>query len=92
MVTEFCGDGDLANFEKKKGGRIPEMEAIQILQDVLKGLQNLCEKHIVHRDLKPENILKHGNCFKVADFGFSKMVEDDQNLASVVGTPLFMSP
>ena len=49
----------------------------------------------MHRDLKPENILLHDCTVKIADFGFSKVVEagmDEPTLYSFVGTPLYMSP
>ena len=49
-------------------------------------------KGIVHRDLKPENILIKDGVFKIADFGFSKNVDNFSKgiLQSLLGTPLYM--
>ena len=48
-----------------------EEEAIQIIRDIMLGMQEIVSKNICHRDLKPENILIHNKTYKVADFGFS---------------------
>jgi serine/threonine-protein kinase ULK/ATG1 len=32
---------------------------------------------IIHRDLKSENIMIHNGVFKIADFGFSKQLDED---------------
>ena len=48
----------------------------------------------VHRDLKPANFLIHDGNYKVADFGFSRVLENIENklLITQAGTPLYMSP
>jgi len=57
------------------------------------GFQNLHSKKIVHRDLKPANLLMHNYSLKIADLGFSKAIDQhEQLLESIVGTPLYMSP
>lgn len=44
------------------------------------------------RDLKPANIMKKGNLLKLGDFGFAKQMENKgQMVATMVGTPLYMS-
>jgi serine/threonine-protein kinase ULK/ATG1 len=43
---------------------------------------------MVHRDIKPANILIHNYMAKIADFGFSKLInENNEMLFSIVGTP-----
>jgi serine/threonine protein kinase len=60
------------------------------------GITYLYDKGVFHRDLKPENILINNKIAKIADFGFSKVIEEDkrddlgQNTA--VGTPFYMAP
>ncbi|KAF8472626.1 kinase-like domain-containing protein [Kalaharituber pfeilii] len=51
-------------------------------------------KTVIHRDLKPENVfLDENNSVKLGDFGLSKMLASEQQLAmTYVGTPLYMSP
>jgi serine/threonine protein kinase len=93
IVTEYCEDGDLRNFIKRKR-RVSEAEALKILRDIMNGFKYLCNHEIIHRDLKPANILiQNGRC-KISDFGFAKNLEFGEStiLRSVVGTPLYMSP
>jgi len=46
----------------------------------------------LHRDLKPANVMKKGNLLKLGDFGFAKQMENkSQMVATMVGTPLYMS-
>ena len=52
----------------------------------------------VHRDIKNENILvskddEGKEVFKLADFGFSKTISNENELMfSYIGTPLYMPP
>lgn len=72
-----------------------EEKCLNIMCQIMEGFKCLNENNIVHRDLKPENILLHDKIVKIADFGFSKVVESGMNepiLDSFVGTPLYMSP
>ena len=93
IVTEYCEDGDLRNFIKRKR-RVSEAEALKILRDIMNGFKYLCNHEIIHRDLKPANILIHNGRCKISDFGFAKNLEFGEStiLRSVVGTPLYMSP
>ncbi|NWI22662.1 KCC4 kinase, partial [Sula dactylatra] len=51
---------------------------------------------IVHRDLKPENLLYATPApdapLKIADFGLSKIVEDQVTMKTVCGTPGYCAP
>ena len=53
--------------------------------------------NIVHRDIKPENIFVSKDfynyyCFKLGDFGISKLYGQNQMMNSIVGTPIYMAP
>eukprot|EP00825_Cyclidium_porcatum_P047087 TRINITY_DN7567_c0_g1_i1.p1 TRINITY_DN7567_c0_g1~~TRINITY_DN7567_c0_g1_i1.p1 ORF type:complete len:148 (-),score=26.32 TRINITY_DN7567_c0_g1_i1:180-623(-) len=56
----------------------------------------MCIRDRFHRDLKPENILIHKSIAKIADFGFSKVIEEEKKDVAVhqtaVGTPFYMAP
>ena len=74
--------------------RLPENEAIQVMQQIMSAFKLLYENKIVHRDLKPENIMISKGMCKLTDFGFSKYVEDFENyeMSTCVGTPVYMAP
>ena len=44
----------------------------------------------MNRDFKLANILKHNGSLKIADFGFSKILDNDQNTDTMLGSPLNM--
>ena len=46
----------------------------------------------MHRDLKLPNILRHEGQIKIADFGFSKMLKEEDLAATMLGSPLNMAP
>ena len=93
IFTEFCTDGDLQHYLKKRG-RLHEKEAVKILRELVEGYQYLLSIGILHRDLKPANILISGGVCKISDFGLAKNLEmpSDVVMMSLVGTPLYMSP
>lgn len=94
LVMEYCEGGNLESYINERGGRLSEKEALRILKKIVKGYQYLHSLNIVHRDLKLANILTHHGEVKIADLGYSKLVENLKKdfLLSRVGTMLYMSP
>lgn len=71
IITEYCGDGDLAG-QLQTAGRFEEVVALAMMRDIVAGFVEIASRGYLHRDLKPANILvKKGVC-KIADFGFAK--------------------
>ncbi len=100
LVMELA-DCSLADFVKKRGGRISSVEAKPIVRDIAQGLKFLHEldgsnsqdKRYVHRDLKLLNILQVSNVWKIADFGLSKALDRSTMQASkIAGTLHYMPP
>lgn len=57
------------------------------------SLLALHSKQILHRDLKTQNIFIKKSVLKLGDFGISKALPKEQDMAhSLLGTPLFMAP
>lgn len=51
----------------------------------------MLKKGVIHRDLKPANIMRHGNTWKIGDFGFSIFCKAEFYFDKLnVGTPLYM--
>lgn len=94
LVCEYCNDGNLENYLNSKKGRVSLIESIKIMKEIINGYYCLFKNNIVHRDLKPANILLHNQTCKIADFGFSKVVDsmEERQIISQVGSPLYMSP
>ncbi len=50
------------------------------------------KNNILHRDLKLPNILKNNGYLKIADFGFSRLLNSDDLASTMLGSPLNMAP
>jgi serine/threonine protein kinase len=81
--------------------RLPLDEALDLLDQISKGLEAAHDACIVHRDLKPENVfIVRGSkqpLVKLLDFGLVKVAEHSDDLATtqagvMFGTPLYCSP
>lgn len=77
LVMEFCKDGNLDGLISKNN--LSENEILYYFRFIIDAFRYLLSKNILHRDVKPENILLHNNVVKLADFGFSRVVnKEDQ--------------
>jgi serine/threonine-protein kinase ULK/ATG1 len=91
LMLEYCNEGDLMEYLKKKG-KLTEEEAVDIFIQILNAFKTLVKNKIMHRDFKLPNILKHNGVIKIADFGFSKILGDDAYATTMLGSPLNMAP
>lgn len=107
IVMDYCNQGTLEEYithkcedkGQKKGSRpkikhLSEKEALLFMGQIVNGFRALYKQKIVHRDLKLQNILMHDGEAKIADFGFSKMIEfemEEALLKTYAGSPLYMS-
>jgi len=100
-VMKFYPDGNLADLLRRES--LTSDQIYDITRGILLGLQHLHRHRIVHRDFKPANILisrDNAGRFipKIADFGLSKLVTDDEldssdfDLSDGRGTPSYKAP
>lgn len=88
-------DGRTLRAEMDQSGFLPPTRAIEIAQEVLKGLAFAHSKGVIHRDIKPENIqLLEGGAVKITDFGIARLTFEPNITmdGQVFGTPSYMSP
>src|SRR6185369_3785509 len=99
VVLEFL-DGKTLR-ERFNEGPVPVAKAIEMGQQIARGLSAAHERGIVHRDLKPENIfITRDGQVKILDFGLAKpmALSSEATLAShtnpgvVLGTAGYMAP
>jgi serine/threonine-protein kinase len=97
VVTERLVGEDLQqHLSRRKALSVPQ--AIEIIRQVLKGLEAAHASGVVHRDIKPSNIfISPGEGrphVRVLDFGVAKLADAAgiTKAGAVVGTPAYMPP
>jgi len=77
-------------------GYYNERYSRNIIKQILSAVAYLHEQGIAHRDLKPENLLCSGEgeneVVKIADFGLSKIFNEEDKLVTSCGTPGYVAP
>lgn len=101
LVMEYLEGENLHQLLKRKGS-LPLSTAIAIFTGIAEGLSHLHQRGIIHRDLKPSNVVicesEKGLGVKIIDFGFAKILEDQEHAARLTqtgeafGSPQYMSP
>lgn len=95
LVLELVTGGEL--FERiVQRGSYTERDAAQCVREICHAVEFLHGRGIVHRDLKPENLLyadmSENAPLKLADFGLSKIIDQDVSMKTVCGTPGYCAP
>ena len=80
IVQEYIEGHDLSQ-EIRPGEPIGELEALIILQEILRILQFIHSNNIIHRDIKPANIIRRhsDNKLFLIDFGAVKEVATEHS-------------
>ncbi|HMG25001.1 MAG TPA: serine/threonine-protein kinase, partial [Kofleriaceae bacterium] len=73
---------------------MPAADVVELVQHVGAGITAAARAGVVHRDLKPQNVFRHGEIWKILDFGIARAPDQGDTLTGgqVVGTPSYMAP
>ncbi|KAJ5370386.1 Tetratricopeptide-like helical [Penicillium cataractarum] len=97
IAMEYLEAGDMFSLLYQKPP-LPEIDAKEIADQILEGLDMMHDNGFAHRDLKPNNILikshpPNGWWIKIADFGISKRIEEGNvPFSTVRGTQGYIAP
>lgn len=92
LIMEYVEGGELFDYIVKEG-KVKEVEARYIFQQIICALEYCHHYRVVHRDLKPENILLGpGLQVKLIDFGLSSIMQDGEFLATSCGSANYAAP
>jgi serine/threonine-protein kinase len=94
IVMEFVrGETLLARLARH--GRLPWVEAVPIVCQLLDALEYAHRRGVVHRDMKPANVLMGvEGASKITDFGIARVLGTERatRTGHVIGTLEYMSP
>ena len=96
FVMEYVDGGDV--FDKiAEGGPFNELDAKEVVRQVLLALVELHKLDVAHRDLKPEKLMLQkgpdGSAFvKISGFGRAKAKGNAGAMRTLCGTPQYLAP
>ena len=96
IAFEFVEGGSLEELLRRRGGSLPEEEALKIGLGIARALEFTAARGIVHRDVKPANVLltRDGQP-KLADLGMARHLDLSTRVTApgiVLGTPAYLAP
>ncbi|NJL20971.1 MAG: serine/threonine protein kinase [Leptolyngbyaceae cyanobacterium SM1_3_5] len=95
LVMDYCEGGTLRSLLTK--AKISPPQAVQLVCDILAGLDHAHARGIVHCDIKPENVLlaiaPTGWSARLSDFGIARLSQEFNHPGSgQTGSPAYMAP
>jgi len=95
FVMELVTGGELFDRIVEKGSYTEE-DAKVLVRKIVSAIEYLHDMNIAHRDLKPENLLVKSIAddteVKIADFGLSKIIDEQKMMQTACGTPGYVAP
>jgi len=93
IAMEFLDGQDLQKAVRKPPPMSTERK-VQIIVQVLMGLDHAHQQGIVHRDIKPANVfIQQDDTVKIMDFGVARLTSASMTgTGNIVGTADYMSP
>ncbi|MEU4192455.1 serine/threonine-protein kinase [Kribbella sp. NPDC026611] len=94
LVLTYADRGTLA--DRIKAGPLPLPDAVDVIENIGAGLQELHDRGVLHRDVKPENVLFRstptGERAMLGDLGLGKSLEAVSRVTMPGGTPAYVAP
>lgn len=87
LVMDYYEGISLEDFVQRKGGKISENLAVNLLLPILDGLSQVHQKKMLHRDIKPANIyLTKAGAAILLDFGAARFAlgQDSQTISVIL--------
>ncbi|KAM3146320.1 hypothetical protein pb186bvf_001665 [Paramecium bursaria] len=94
QILELCNEGSLAS-AIQQAGQFSETQAVQALQQIVSGFQELNKRQLGHYNLRPQNIFIKEGLYKLSGLQINNK---GQNLMNIIqaqikaGLQLFISP
>ncbi len=96
IVSQFMAGGSLdEHLDREPNRRFPVRRALQLTEQLARGLAHAHELQIVHRDLKPANVwLDAGGAARLGDFGLAANMDASRvtSEGTVLGTVAYIAP
>jgi eukaryotic-like serine/threonine-protein kinase len=95
IVFEFIDGENLKELVVRKG-RLDLRDALEIANEIARGLAFAHDHGLIHRDVKPQNVLLNGDGrAKVTDFGIARSLDVDHGVTqtgTILGTSNYIAP
>lgn len=96
LVMDYCEGGTLRNLVDGKNN-FSLVQGLNLITDILAGLDHAHCRGIVHCDIKPENILlsldSKGWIARISDFGIARLSQEvGSSFLGITGSPAYMAP
>jgi eukaryotic-like serine/threonine-protein kinase len=93
LVMERLEGKTLADLLRSKRA-LSAAEVVELIRQIGAGVTAAGAAGVVHRDLKPQNVFRHGERWKILDFGVARALDQSDTLTAgqIVGTPAYMAP
>uniref|UniRef100_A0A914GYF4 Protein kinase domain-containing protein n=1 Tax=Globodera rostochiensis TaxID=31243 RepID=A0A914GYF4_GLORO len=93
MMLEYCAGGAVDNIMVELNKPLNEPQIAHVTREVCRAVDFLHARGIIHRDIKAGNVLLTADAaVKLADFGVSAIIKNNQRRDSFIGTPYWMAP
>ncbi|EXX62533.1 Cdc15p [Rhizophagus irregularis DAOM 197198w] len=95
LVMEYASGGDLHKHLQKNFTNITWFQKLNILKEILTGLESIHSNEFIHRDFHTGNILLENlrfSLWKIGDLGLSQAVNDRSSNNEIYGVIPYIAP